>query len=190
MLIYLLRHGETEWNVQRRYQGLTNLPLSEAGRANLGRANFAPQRVWVSPLRRAVETAAILFPGVDQTVIYDFRELDFGVFEGRTAEEMAEDPSYQAWVESGGSGRCPGGEDWAGFSARTCAAFSRLMDSAPDPLVVIAHGGTQMAVLERYGRPARPRWEWLGKNGGGFLLEAKDWRREQTLTLVKTVYWG
>jgi len=190
MLIYLLRHGETAWNTERRYQGLTDIPLSEKGRAALGQADFAPERVYVSPLRRAAETAAVLFPGAEQIAVPGLREMDFGAFEGRTADEMADDPAYRAWVEGGCSGRCPGGEDWAEFSERTCAAFSRLMEDAPDPLVIVAHGGTQMAVLERYGRPARPRYRWLGRNGGGFLLKAGDRREERALSLVREVYWG
>jgi len=190
MLIYLLRHGETAWNAQRRYQGLSDIPLSKRGRALLGQADFSPERVWVSPLRRTAETAAVLFPFAEQTVIPDFRELDFGTFEGRSADEMASDLAYRTWVEGGCSGRCPGGEDWEEFSSRTCAAFSDLLASAPDPLVIVAHGGTQMAVLERYGQPARPRWEWLSINGGGFLLKAEDWGQRQVLSLVKGVYWS
>jgi len=190
MLIYLLRHGETDWNVERRYQGLTDIPLSRRGRGLLGRADFAPARVYVSPLRRASETASLLFPGAEQIVVPDLRELDFGVFEGRTADEMEKDAAYRNWVEGGCSDRCPGGEGWAEFSQRTCAAFEKLMEAAPDPLVIVAHGGTQMAVLERYGRPARSRWEWLCKNGGGFLLETGTWREKRALSLVREVYWG
>jgi len=190
MLIYLLRHGETVWNAERRYQGQTDLPLSQRGRDLLGRADFAPERVYISPLRRTAETASILFPEAGQIVVPDLRELDFGIFEGRTAGEMECDAAYRDWVKGGCSGRCPGGEDWAEFSARTCAAFEGLMEDAPDPLVIVAHGGTQMAVLERYGRPARTRYQWLCKNGGGFLLETGNWREGQALSLVREVYWS
>ena len=190
MLIYLLRHGETLWNAERRYQGLTDLPLSERGRSALRPAELSPKRVYVSPLCRAVQTAAILFPDVEQIAVPGFREMDFGTFEGRTAGEMEHDLAYRAWVEGGCTGRCPGGEDWAGFAKRTLTAFDGLMEDAQDPLVIVAHGGTQMAVLERYGRPSRPRWNWLCKNGGGFLLECDGWRKKQELTFLKEVYWG
>ena len=190
MLIYLLRHGETDWNTQRRYQGLVDIPLSERGRAALRQADVSPKRVYVSPLCRAVQTAAVFFPGAEQIAVPDLREMDFGTFEGRTADEMMNDPAYRAWVEDNCAGRCPGGEDWAEFSARTCAAFDRLMESTTDLLVIVAHGGTQMAVLERYGRPVRPRWKWLCKNGGGFLLECADWSQKQQLSFIRDVYWG
>ena len=190
MLIYLLRHGETAWNEERRYQGLTDISLSEQGRTLLGTADVSPKRVYVSPLRRTAETAAVLFPAAEQVVVPGFQEMDFGAFEGRTANEMADDPAYRAWVEGGCIGRCPGGEDWAEFSSRVCTAFELLMEGAPDPLVIVAHGGTQMAVLERYGRPARPCYEWLGRNGGGFLLKAEGWGEKRALSFVRAVYWG
>lgn len=190
MLIYLLRHGETDWNRERRYQGTADISLSERGRALLSVADFSPELVYISPLCRTAQTADILFPEAKQVVIPDFLEIDFGAFEGRNAGEMVNDPSYRAWVEGGCDGCCPGGEDWASFSARTCAAFEQLMVDCQDPLVIVAHGGTQMAVLERYGQPRRSRWKWLCRNGGGFLLECGDWSRTRKLSLVREVYWG
>lgn len=84
MRVCLLRHGETAWNAQGRYLGRTDLPLTPAGRAALGPAGFTPALVYVSPLRRTAETAEILFPGAEQSAVPDFREMDFGVFEGRS----------------------------------------------------------------------------------------------------------
>ena len=63
MLIYLLRHGATSYNAEGRYQGRSDISLSPAGRAALAPADFSPESVYVSPLSRAAETAAILFPG-------------------------------------------------------------------------------------------------------------------------------
>lgn len=190
MLIYLLRHGETAWNAEKRYQGRTDLTLSDQGRELLAQADIFPQRVYVSPLRRTAETAAIFFPRAEQITVPSFREMDFGAFEGRTAGEMADDPDYRSWVEGGCEGRCPGGEDWEEFSRRTCAAFAQLMEAPPDPLVIVAHGGTQMAILERFGQPARPRYGWLCKNGGGFRLECDGFLQTRALLLQNEVYWG
>ena len=173
MLIYLLRHGETAWNAEKRYQGLTDIPLSARGRALLGRADFSPERVYVSPLRRARETAAVLFPEAEQIAILDFREMDFGAFEGRTAEEMADDPTYRVWVAGGCTGRCPGGENLAEFSNRVWAAFVKLLETKPERLVIVAHGGVQMAILERYAEPHRDYFGWAAPCGGGFVLEGR-----------------
>ena len=84
MLIYLLRHGATSYNADGRYQGRTAVPLSAEGRAALAPADFSPESVYVSPLSRAAETAAILFPGAAQIPVPALTEMDFGVFEGRT----------------------------------------------------------------------------------------------------------
>ena len=163
MLIYLLRHGETAWNRERRYQGLTDIPLSDRGRALLGRADFSPERVYVSPLLRARETAAVLFPEAEQVTVLDFREMDFGAFEGRTAEEMADDPTYRVWVAGGCRGRCRGR-----------AAFVKLLETEQEQLVIVAHGGVQMAILERYAKPHRDYFHWHAPCGGGFLLDGPD----------------
>lgn len=171
MLIYLLRHGETAWNRERRYQGLTDLPLSDRGRALLRRADFSPERVYVSPLRRAAETAAVLFPEAGQVTVPDFREMDFGVFESRTADEMANDPEYRMWVAGGCTGRCPGGESLTEFSNRVWTAFAKLMETKSKRLVIVAHGGVQMAIMERYVRPHRDYFHWHAPCGGGFLLD-------------------
>lgn len=61
MKIYLLRHGETAYNVDHRYQGVTDIPLSPTGLAALKQADFLPKTVYVTPLKRTKQTAEILF---------------------------------------------------------------------------------------------------------------------------------
>ena len=191
VLIYLLRHGETAYNAEKRYQGVRDIPLSDAGRAKLRRADFSPRTVYVSPLCRARESASILFPTAAQTVVPGLREMCFGAFEGRNYEEMEHEPAYRAWVDGGCMGRCPGGESRAEFSERVCAAFERLADAAvragENTLVIAAHGGTQMAVLERYAVPRRDYYAWCAPNGGGYILCADRWQSEKTLELVREV---
>ena len=191
VLIYLLRHGETAYNAEKRYQGVRDIPLSDAGRAKLRRADFSPRTVYVSPLCRARESASILFPTAAQTVVTGLREMCFGAFEGRNYEEMEHNPAYRAWVDGGCMGRCPGGESRVEFSERVCAAFERLADAAvragENTLVIAAHGGTQMAVLERYAVPRRDYYAWCAPNGGGYILCADRWQSEKTLELVREV---
>lgn len=191
VLIYLLRHGETAYNAEKRYQGVRDIPLSDAGRAKLRRADFSPRTVYVSPLCRARESASMLFPTAAQTVVPGLREMCFGAFEGRNYEEMEHDPAYRAWVDGGCMGRCPGGESRVEFSERVCAAFERLADAAvragENTLVIAAHGGTQMAVLERYAVPRRDYYAWCAPNGGGYILCADRWQSEKTLELVREV---
>lgn len=193
MEIYLLRHGETEYNAQRRYQGRTDVPLSGRGAAALRRAKLAPEVVYVSPLRRARQTAELLFPEAALIPVRGLEEMDFGPFEGHTYAELAQNKDYCAWLDSGGEGPIPGGESKAEFCARSCAAFARLVDEAfarGEPvLVIVAHGGTQMAVLERYALPHKSYYEWNAPPGGGYRLEADaaEWKEKQSLSVKDKV---
>ena len=74
MKVYLLRHGQTEYNVDKRYQGTRDIPLSEKGRAALRRADIEPDTVYVSPLCRAVDTARVLFPAARLVPVHDLRD--------------------------------------------------------------------------------------------------------------------
>ena len=189
--IYLLRHGRTAWNDEFRYQGISDTPLSSEGEAELIPAGFLPDTVYVSPLRRARRTAELLFPGVCQKVIADLAEMNFGVFEGRTAVEMERDSAYRAWVEGGCLGQCPGGEDRASFCERVCDAFVALVERTPDaaPLVIVAHGGVQMAVMERFALPEKSYFSWISPKGGGYVLQrdAKLWTERRKLRYLETV---
>lgn len=177
MRVMLLRHGLTALGEAGRYQGRLDEGLSEHGRAELQKADFCPRKVYVSPQLRSRETAAILFPSAEQVIVPDLREMDFGDFEGRSWREMEEDRDYRLWVEGGCTGRCPGGEDRAGFSERVCAAFEDIVRQAQDEeIVIVAHGGTQMAVLERWGDPPRDYYQWQSGCGCGWLLEAEGGR--------------
>lgn len=170
MLIELIRHGETDLNRAGRYQGSLDVPLSAEGRKNLRQAEAAPERVYVSPLLRARQTAAVLFPEAVQIPIEGLREMCFGEFEGRNFKEMEHDAAYRAWVDGMCMGKCPGGESRQEFCERTCRAFMEVLEreqertarrerQAPapsslrkpaEPVVIVAHGGTQMAVLQRF----------------------------------------
>ena len=85
----------------------------------------------------------------------------------------------------------PGGESRRAFADRVCAAFASLVDGAAasggSRLVILAHGGTQMASLERFALPRRDYFDWNGPLGGGFVLDAARWREERVLTLLDTV---
>lgn len=172
MDIYLIRHGMTAGNSTRRYIGRTDDPLCPEGeRAAQSRGSFpALSRVFVTPLLRTRQTAAILFPNARQIVVDGLREMDFGDFENHNADEMADDPDYRAWVKGNCLGPCPGGEDISAFSDRVCAAFSETMrrEKASERAVFVVHGGTIMAVMNKFSDQKRSYFEWSCKNCGGF----------------------
>ncbi len=137
------------------------------------------------------ETAAVLFPDACQIVVPDFREMDFGIFEGKSYLDMAYLPDYREWVDGGCLGQIPEGESMAVFSRRTCTAFEALVDhehkAGAEVLAIVAHGGTQMAVMERFVQPHQDYFSWRGSLGGGFVLDAARWRGGRVLTLSDTV---
>ena len=191
MKIWLIRHGMTQLGEEKRYQGRLDDGLSPVGRTALVQAAFRPKRVYVSPARRARETADILFPEAEQVLCPELREMDFGSFDGRGWWEMEEDPAYRAWVDGGCRGRCPGGEDKAEFSERVNSCFERILEAETDKadtgedLVIVAHGGTQMALLEKWGVPQREYYRWQRPCGCGWLL---DWEPEsKTLHVIREI---
>ncbi len=191
MKIYLLRHGLTIYNTEKRYQGQRDIPLSAEGLAMLRKADFDTDLVYVSPLTRARQTAQVLFPTARQVQVPDLREMCFGSFEGRNYKEMEHDPDYLAWVQANCETTCPDGERKTDFCNRTCAAFSKLVDEnlvqGRDLMVIVAHGGTQMSVMERYAVPHKEYYQWCAPNAGGYLLDACDWQTQHILHLIKTV---
>ena len=130
MLIYLLRHGLTEYNAQKRYQGQRDIPLSAEGLSQLRRADIDPKVVYITPLQRTAQTARVLFPDAKLVVVKDLQEMCFGSFEGKNYVEMEHDADYQAWVKANCESKCPDGERKDDFSARICNAFSGLVDKA------------------------------------------------------------
>lgn len=208
MDVWLIRHGSTVPGEEGRYQGFLDESLSEKGRTALVRAPFCPSHVYVSPAKRARETAAILFPEAEQICLPGLWEMNFGLFEGRTWKEMENDPQYREWVDGMCLGTCPGGESRAEFSDRVCKAFQSILAmekewqkrqtlslpaedaSAEDAsagcqgnpdrgdfkeqgkadLFIVSHGGTQMAILEKWGCPARDYYDWQRPCGCGWKL--------------------
>ena len=171
--VLLLRHGATPGNALHKYIGATDEPLSPEGRAALKGLRYpATDLVYISPMLRCRQTAELLFPGAAFREVADLREMDFGVFEGRSFREMEQDADYNAWLASNCEAPIPGGEVKSGFTQRCCAAFDAVLKADPSPrLTFLVHGGSIMAILSRYGRPRRDYYDWAVDNGKGFLLE-------------------
>ena len=170
MHVKLIRHSITASNAVFRYVGVTDEPLSEEGvaLAQSRPKDLSLSRVFVSPLCRARQTAAILFPNAEQIVVEGFKEMDFGVFEGRTADEMENDPVYRAWVDDLCRGACPGGESQETFHARVKDAFVETMQKTRADATVVAHGGVIMSILYQLAEPKKDFYEWAAPNLGGF----------------------
>ena len=176
----LIRHGLTEGNVRRWYYGALDLPLCEAGADALREAAAAglyppigQAKILTSGLLRTEQTLRLLYGDVPHEVWPDLREISFGIFEGKSYDELNGRADSQAFIDSGGEAPVPGGESRAQFAARCVRAGMRLMElSAVSDCALVAHGGTIMALMEKYARPAGGYFDFQVGNAQGFILEA------------------
>ncbi|MCD8009918.1 MAG: histidine phosphatase family protein [Lachnospiraceae bacterium] len=165
MRIDWIRHGEVPGNRERRYVGVTEESLTPEGiRAARALHPARPDMVFTSPRLRCRETAELLYPGIEPIVIDEFAECDFGTFEYRNYRELAGNPAYQAWIDSGGRIAFPGGEDRAQFQKRCLAGFRRVVEILTERglshAALVVHGGTIMAVMDRLSCPHRDYYDW------------------------------
>lgn len=228
MQILIIRHGRTQGNIERRYVGArteehllesekTDLAvcMNEASDVNTDEWRMAADNkakvhalIALSPMKRAIETADIMFPWaklpwkkqinrvdaecggrsgsvafsgqpVNQGIhiIEELRETDFGIFEGKTYEELNADPdtrdAYQAWIDSGGTMKIPGGESLEESQARSLEGFHKAVQKAKtdgaDQLIIVAHGGTVMSVMQcLFGGNY---YDYYTGNGDGYTFE-------------------
>ena len=181
MELIVIRHGTTQGNLERRFIGTLDVPLAPVGE-ELAR-KVAPtlppvEHIYRSPLMRCAQTAELLWPGVEMTVIEELRESDFGPFEGKNHEELKDDPLYQAWIgQSEGHlnfAAMPVGESAEQVSARAAEGLrlvsGDMVRRGFQRAALVSHGGTIMGMLSRFGRPERDYYGWMCPNCGGFRM--------------------
>jgi broad specificity phosphatase PhoE len=185
MRILLLRHAETEWNRERRFQGRRDIPLSAAGREQ---AQSAAQllaatplaAVWSSPLARARETAALIAAphGLAVRVEAAFTEMDFGEWVGFTRDEVqARFPdALSAWAERPHEARWPGAESLDEVRVRALAGLEALRAAHPDQTIcLVSHGITsRVLILEALGLGPERLWSLQISSTGISELEFRD----------------
>ncbi|KAB2339166.1 histidine phosphatase family protein [Actinomadura rudentiformis] len=186
--LVLWRHGQTAWNVERRFQGKTDIPLDETGveqahRAARLLAALRPTAILASPLQRAADTAQALADVTGLPVAHDkdLIERDGGQWEGLTAREIRErfPAEHARWQP-------PGGETSAQVAKRVGTALERALDELPPTglLVVASHGaalrlgmsnllGFPEEIWERLGGLSNCCWSVLAemRDGGWRLVE-------------------
>lgn len=172
--LYLIRHGKTHGNTLGRYIGTTDESLCREGLEALKGGRYPQvEAVYVSPMKRCVETARELWPKEPMEVCDSFRECDFGDFENKNYRELSQNKDYQAWVDSGGTLPFPGGESQEAFRLRCREGFlytlKRIRKAGFKRVAFVVHGGTIMSILEAYGVPKEEFYHWQAKNGQGFL---------------------
>ena len=195
--VYLFRHGLTKGNLNAQYIGHTDLPIttdSISALKSIKAKHHYPEveAVFVSPLKRCIESAEIMFPKNNPLVINDLIEYNFGEFEGCTADDLKNNDDFREWLRGDMHARPPYGESNAEFFARVCSAFEKIVDgmvkSGTETAAIVGHAGVLMAILACYGLPEAPMAHWQMEAGYGFKLRITPslWMRANKLEVADT----
>lgn len=191
--LLLIRHGKTPSNREHRYLGVTEETLSGEGRKQLeilAEKDILkkPWLLFISPMLRCQESAGILFPGKKAYPIEEWREMNFGAYEGKNYEDLKNDSYYQKWIDSNGTLPFPEGESQQeyikrcqmGLHAATKiieekiareVAENQMTESQPRNITAVVHGGTIMALLHILA--GGNYFDYQVKNGGGYCCKLR-----------------
>lgn len=196
----LIRHGKTPSNLEHRYLGVTEEALSGEGRKQLeilAEKDILkkPWLLFISPMLRCQESAGILFPGRKAYPIEEWREMNFGAYEGKNYEDLKNDAYYQKWIDSNGTLPFPEGESQQEYIKRCHrglltatkiieekiareVAENQMTESQHRNITAVVHGGTIMALLHILA--GGNYFDYQVKNGGGycckFRLCGEEWK--------------
>ena len=177
--LVLLRHGRTEGTERHLYYGATDLPLLEDGVRELKDA--ARRGVYPAPggfsfvttgMIRTTETLRAIYGDVPFSVLEDLREVNFGIFEMKSYEEIKSEPSYQAWLSGDWfSNTPPQGESFRASEARIARGLEQLLAREEDT-ICICHGGTILTAMQRlFPEEGKDGYAWQPKPGFGYTID-------------------
>lgn len=192
MRLYIIRHGETEWNVKRRFQGRSDIPLNEEGR-RLARITAEAledvpfSRIYTSPLKRAYETAMIIKGVRDIPVMTEPRiiEISFGEYEGLCCGKKdynIPDPEFMNFFDRPEAYKPPrGAEGIEELKARTADFLAEIVhnkDMEGDTILVSTHGAALRGLLSNINHVAlRDFWKGgVHKNCAVTTVDVRDGR--------------
>lgn len=161
MIIYFVRHGETDWNVKKKIQGTADIPLNQTG-INQAKAlaqellekklqgEFHVVRAYTSPQLRAVKTAEIVAEamGVDSLLLDGLKEMDLGEWEGSNWDVIKDSygETYERWSENRRYVHMPGGECYDEVLGRTLESLEIILAEETENVLVVSHSAILMAL--------------------------------------------
>lgn len=153
--LILIRHGQTDYNSEKRYCGFSNPPLNEKGIEQVERLSFnlrktKVDKVYSSDLQRAFQSAKLIFRDLPVEQISDFREMNFGLFEGLGYEEIikAHPRLYRDWLRYPNQIKIPDGEGLTELNKRVNSRLSSILSENEDKTIaLVTHGGPIRAIL-------------------------------------------
>lgn len=185
--LYFMRHGETVWNTERRYQGMTDIELSEEGLRQAECAakrfkNIKIDKIYASPLKRAMKTAEKIAveKGLEIISEDDFREIHFGEWEGKTVPELTEKygESYTNFIREPHKYGFPGEGSVENVINRIKPGIDRLIAEEKGNVLIVSHGGI-IRLMIMYIMGLDSSWftkMWIN-NTGVSIVEIKNDRR-------------
>lgn len=196
--IHFIRHGAIEETKQGAYIGVTDPSLSEEGIKELKHLDntckypYAPV-IFTSPLKRCTETAQVLYPHITPIKVDELAEMNFGKWEGKTADELRGNPLFEAWLAGDTKATPPMGESNDDFTRRICLIFQNIVDglikTGNTDCAIITHGGIIMTLLAVYGLPQAKPFDWACDNGYGFSMRVTPmlWQRDRVAEVYKLI---
>lgn len=189
--ICFVRHGETDWNVEKRIQGQIDIPLNEKGRAQavamaFSAAHVSFKAIYSSDLVRAADTARALAEreGREVELLPQLRERNFGIFQGLTAAEGEQryPEAYQRYAARDPHYAFETGESLLDLAARVAEAVDWMVRHHPgQTLAAVTHGGVLDILFRKVtGRPLSAPRDFKIPNCGlnWFSFDARGWRLE------------
>lgn len=179
--LIIIRHGRTGWNAQRRYMGSTDIDLDDVGRAQAERLkgrleSSRVDRIYSSDSMRASNFAAIVFGRRDIEKMRELREMDFGIIEGMTHEEILKKHplEYDRWLKDVHRAKMPGAESMDGLRFRVLGAYRRIVsDNIGRTVGIVTHAGPIRVILDGLA-PSGDMWRIMPEHASLNIIDIDE----------------
>ncbi len=200
--IHLIRHGQTQGNIEGRFIGSTDNDLCKEGIDDLKLLDEKYDypgvgAVYSSPKKRCIQTANIIYPGLSPIIVDDLREVHFGRFENKSYSELQGDKEFDQWAENGFLATAPEAEPVEEFHKRCTEAFEGvvldMMQKKIFEATIVTHGIVIMHIMSKYSFSGGDSIvDFLVGNGIGFtvLVNTQIWMNDKKVELAGAVPQG
>ena len=176
--IFLIRHGQTEGNANKQYCGLLDMELNQNGCLQAEQLAGRMEkdiihRIYASDRKRAIQSAWIIFKGRRINKISELREINFGIFEGKSDQEIRESNAdiYEKWLSDPYNTAVPGSERLMDFQRRVARALKKIvLANSNKTAAVVCHGGTISIILSRI-NGSKNFWEFIPHSASLNIIE-------------------
>ena len=197
--IHLIRCGYTENTLKGIYEGqYTDVPLCDESIRQIRdmvENSIYPyvQTVFIPNLERCFDTYMLIYPDSQYAKMEGLTECDFGEYDGKSPDELADDPVFVEWLKGNPDFAAPDGESNREFAARVCTTFGSiveaLMTSGTEEVAIIATGGVIMTICAFFALPEMSITEWLTPPGTGYTLRTENmwWHSGRKCELMQEI---